>query len=201
MLVRIVVVMFSPKCIALCVVSKRLLVGLAVFERLAERELEMKAVIVCQVIALERPAYRPDIILRETEGLEIGKTPVSLAQRRLYLDRAAIRRDAIILASGRLERMAVAHPDLGLLWKFLEERFVDRDRLAVVTEIRKYRGLQCPVGRIARLPGQQALDVRQGLGGFRLPVKYSCVVVAGGTEAGSQLQTALEEYLGVPIAT
>src|SRR5260370_25807632 len=144
----------------------------------------MKAVVICQVIPFKRPADRPHIVFFEAEGLEIGKTPVSLAQCGLYLNRTAVSCDTIILAAGRLERMAVAHPDLGLLREFLEKNLVDRDRFGTAAEIRKNCGLEGSVPGIARLFGQQALHVRQGLSGFRLPIEYSRVFVASSTATG-----------------
>src|SRR5712672_941180 len=104
--------------------DKGLFIGTGVFQRLGERELEMQAVLVAQVVSLQRAPKREDVSVREPEGFEVGETPVGLTQRRLHGDGAAVGSHAVFLAARRFQRMTVAHPDLGLPRKVLEYRFV-----------------------------------------------------------------------------
>src|SRR5579863_6820365 len=199
-LVRIVGMYLPPQAVALLVATERFAVLAAVLERLAECELEMQPVIIAQIGAFERLAQGGEVGCGELERLEIGETPPRLTERCLETDRTAIGSDAVFAAAGGLERVAIAHPHLGLLRKLLKDRLVYADRLMVVTETSENGGVQIAVARMPRLLEQQLLDLRQRQIGLALPVEHHRIVVAGGVKARCQLQTALEKLLGIRVA-
>ena len=88
--------------------------------------------------------------------------------------------------------MPVAHPYLGLLRKFLQHRFVDFDRPAVVPELREDGCLQIAIAGIAWFFCEQALNLCQSGRRLSLPIKYHRVVVAGRIETRCELQTLFE---------
>ena len=62
------------------VLFERRRVVLEVLERLAEREVEVHAVLEPEVVTQELRAHRGDVVLAETEGLQVREAPVRLAE-------------------------------------------------------------------------------------------------------------------------
>ena len=69
---------------------ERLVASAEVVQRLAERELEMEAIVVLEVVATERLLHGGNVGLVELDRLEVGEAPPGLAQRRIERDRLAI---------------------------------------------------------------------------------------------------------------
>jgi hypothetical protein len=96
--------------------------------------------------------------------------------------------------------VAVAHPALRLLRIAGQHVLVDGDRLGVFADPRQGGGLQVEIGRIARLLGQQVVQLGQGRLGAPQPVGHGGQVVAGGGEAGGDLQATDQQGLGLLLA-
>ena len=96
--------------------------------------------------------------------------------------------------------MAVAHPHLRLLRELLEHGGIDCGGTGVVADVREHRGLEVAVTGVARLAGDELLDVRQRRCGLALAIEHGGVVVAGSIEARGELQAALEQQLRVGVA-
>ena len=79
-----------------------------IVHRLAERKIEMKAVLVGQVRRLERLLHRAQVGTVELDGLEVRQTPPGVAQRRLELDGATIGGNRFSLPAQRLEHVTIA---------------------------------------------------------------------------------------------
>ena len=70
--------------------GERLVAAAEVVERLAQRELEVEAVIVLQAVALKRLLHRRDVVFGEPNRLEVGQAPPRFAERRVEVDRPAV---------------------------------------------------------------------------------------------------------------
>ena len=72
----------ATQCIPRGIVRKGFLVGSGILQRLAEREFEMHAIVVCQILASERRAHGARLLVGEAKGLQVGKAPVGFAESR-----------------------------------------------------------------------------------------------------------------------
>ena len=99
-----------PKGIAGGIMSEASLCEDAILERLAEREVKMKAVILADAGRVKRLLHCGNVVVAEADRLQIGKAPPDLAQRRLDRKRSPVGGDAFGLVSNRFQDVAVAHP-------------------------------------------------------------------------------------------
>ena len=97
------------------VVGEGFLVRRRILECLAERVLEMQAIVVAEISPGECAPDRADVGVREAKGFEVGETPVRLTEGRLKVDGAAVCGDTVVEAPCSFQRVPVAQPDLGLL--------------------------------------------------------------------------------------
>src|SRR5471032_91911 len=137
--------------------------------------MQMKEVLFRKIRARKLRAHRLQLLWSEVKCLEIGEAPVGLAQTRLHFDAFTVSGDTVLLASLGLERMAVTHPDLGLLRIAGENGLVDLDRLLVVANSRQDRRLQTLVAWVARFERKQGLGFAQRGCGLVLPDRKSVV--------------------------
>ena len=79
------------------IVLERLGVFAGVFQRLAECEFEMEAVVGREVGPPQQAAHRLDLAGGEAEGLEVGQAPVGLAEARIEFDAPAVGLDGAFL--------------------------------------------------------------------------------------------------------
>jgi hypothetical protein len=196
-LVGLVVQALAAQRIAPPVVAEGGLEGAGVLARLAQRELQVEAVLVGQVRPLQLGFHGRHVGLGEADGLQVGQAPPGLTELRRQRDRAAVGLDRVGLAADGLQSMAVAHPDLGLLRLVLQHPLVEADRLFVLADPAERGGLQVAVAGVARILGQQAVTL--GDRGLRLvpPVKHRRIVVPRRGEARGQLHAAGQQLLGV----
>ncbi len=173
----------------------------SVLQCLAEREVKVEAILFIQVGSLQLRAHRSDVRLREPEGLQVREAPISLAQMRRQLDTLAIGAETLVLATGRLQRMAVAHPDLGVARILGEHVCIQPDRLLVFADADEDGSLQVSIAGIARLGFERAVDLCQRRRCFVLTMQHERVVVTRRCEAGRELQAALQHALGIGIAS
>ncbi len=66
--------------VSLRVVLERVCVGLRILQRLAEREMEMIAVLLADIGPRDLPAHDVDVVGLEAERLEVGEAPPCLAR-------------------------------------------------------------------------------------------------------------------------
>ena len=97
--------------------------------------------------------------------------------------------------------MTVAHPYLRLLRKLLQHRFVERCGAGVVAEVGEHGGLEIAIAGIARFLRDQLLYLRECRGGLALAVEHRGVVVTSRIEARREFEAALEQRLGIRVAT
>src|SRR5262249_14786158 len=116
------------------------------------------------------------------------------------LDRLAVGVDAFLLPAGGLQRVAVAHPHLGLTRIVGKHVAVHFDRSLLLADAAQDRSLQVPVTGIARLDLERAIDLRERLADFVLAMQNDGVVVARSGEAWSELEAARQQILRVPVA-
>src|SRR3546814_9823555 len=88
-----------------------------ILQGLAEREMQVEAIVGADVRAFERRRHRRDVALPQLDGLQIGQAPPYFTQPRRDFEAAAIGGDAVLLPANRLQHMAVAHPHLRLAGK------------------------------------------------------------------------------------
>ncbi len=150
--------------------------------------------------ALELALHRGDVGLAEAEGLQVGQAPVRLAEARLELDGAAIGRDRFLLASRRLQRVALAEPDPGLLRILPQQFLVDADRPVVIADAREHHGPQVAEARAARFGREQLVDLRERFHRLVVPVQDDGKIVPRRLEAWRQFEAAREQVLGVAVA-
>ena len=161
----------------------------------------MQPILIVQIGARQRAAHGRHVFVRKAKGLEIRQAPIGLAQGRLLRDRAAVGTHRVGVAARRLQRVAVAHPDFRLLRKLFEHGFVDDDCLRVVAEVGEDGGPQAAVARVARILGQEALDLRQGFRRLPQAVQHHGIVDSSGIEVRRQLQAGFEQVLRIGIAS
>ena len=186
--------------IALGIVDEGLFVGSVVLERFAQRELEMQPILARQIRPLQGGAHGELVGLGEAECLQVGETPISFAQRRLHRYRTPVGADAVFLAPRGLQRVSVTHPDLRLARVLAQHALVDLDRTRVFAHVRQDRRLEVQVAGIARLLGEQPLRLGKRQPRLRLAIEHDGIVVARGIETWGELETSLEQLLGVRIA-
>jgi hypothetical protein len=172
----------------------------AVLERLAEREVQVKAILGRELAARQLRLHRLDVRRLELECLEVGETPIRFAELRRELDAPAVRLQAVGLPVRGLQRMAVAHPDTGVVRIVREHACIQVQRLIVVADAARQRGLQSAVARIERIRLDQLLHLRPGCSDLALTMQYDGIVVPSRQKARCQLQCALEQNFGVGIS-
>src|SRR3546814_14699094 len=69
--------------------------------------------------------------LPEPDRLEIREAPPDFAEPRIGGERAAIGGDAVVLPPDRLQHMAIAHPELGMIGEAARQLLVERERLVI----------------------------------------------------------------------
>ena len=183
------------------VVLERFRERLRVLERLAEREVEVIAVLFADVGPRELPAHDGDVARLEAERLEVGEAPPGLAEVGKKLGAPAVRIDAFVRPAKRLERVAVTHPAFRQRGLLAEKNFIDFDRFLVFADPDQRRRAQCAIARIAGLLRHQQIDLRERLLRFHLPVQDGGVVLPGRGEARCQFQHAREKMLGILVAS
>ncbi len=199
-LLGVVVDLTAPDGGAGGVVLEGLIIPLGVLQRLAQGVVQVKAVVVRQVRLRQPGGHGGAIGLVELDGLEVGQAPPGFAKARRQLQRLAISGHAIGLTAHGLQRMAIAHPALGLVGIVGQHRLIDADRRCIFAQPRQDRGAQIGIAGVARIAVGQALDLEQGLRGLVLAIEHGGQVVPGGGEAGGDLQAADQQPLGVLIA-
>ena len=166
-----------------------------ILQRLAEREMEMEAILPADRRVRQRGLHRGGICRIELHRLQIGEAPPDLAQPGGRGERAAIGGDAVRLPADRLQQMAVAHPDLRLIGEALQHGFVKRDRLLIGADAAERGRLQILVGlQVDALQRRKRVD---RLGRPVLLVEHGREIGAGRREAGRQLQRAAQQMLRV----
>src|SRR5918994_7664917 len=92
---RIVIQLGMAEAIALRIMDEARLGVLAILERLAEREMEMEAVVVAEPFRVQGRPHGVDIGILEADRLEIGQAPPDFAERWPDGDGAAIGGNAL----------------------------------------------------------------------------------------------------------
>ncbi len=182
------------------VVAERRCEIAGVLQRLAERVVQVEAVVVAQVGARHRLAHRPSLGRLEPHRLQVGEAPVGLAEAGRERDGAAIGGDGVGRTAGRLQRVPVAQPDLRLAVPLGQHALVELDGAGVLADQAERRGHQVAVVGIGRVFGQQALDVGQRRLGLVLAMQHDRQVVPRAGEARGQLQAVRQQRLGVAVA-
>ena len=198
---RIVGHLLAAQRVAAGVVPERFLRHARVFQRLAQRELEMQARVVIQVIALQLGAHRHDVGRVEAHGLEIGQAPPRTAEARLQFDRTPVRGDRIRGPACGLQRMAVADPDRGLVRYPLEHVLVGGDGIVEIAELAQHHRLHVLQDLVAGLFLQQCLQFFQRFGVAVVAVEHHGIVLARGIETRCAFQRALQQQRRLVIAT
>jgi len=140
-----------------------------------------------------------NVLVREGKGLQVGQAPVHLAEAWREADASAVGRDALRLAPGGLERMAQAHPRLGLVRVFRQHGCVELDGLIEFTDPDEGGRLEIAITRVARVNGQHAVDFGKRCRGLALAMQHDRVVVPRRGEAGREFEAAREQGLRVAI--
>ena len=175
---------FQAQRIAFRIMGECLVRNVGVVHRLAEREFEMKPVLVAKARSPQRGPHRRNVRFVEADRLQVREAPPRLAQRGLQLDRLAIGGDAFGLPPDRLQHVAVAQPHARLVRALCRARPVKLDRLVELAEPAERRGLEVPVTDLVGLerehvveqfqrfrgPAHAAKDQRQ-IGPRRRPVR------------------------------
>ena len=171
-----------------------------VLQRLANGELEMLAILVGQPRLRQFGAHGAQVLGRKAEGLQIGQAPPDLATARIQLQAAPIGVNRALLVAGRLQGMAIAHPDARVLGIFVEDRGIQVDGRGIVANPTQHDRLQVAVTGVAGFDRQQGIDFGKRLRGLVGPVQDEGVVLARGMESRGQLQAARQQALGILVA-
>ncbi len=113
--------------------------------------MEVKPVVIFQASIGECPFHRRDIGVVELDGFQVGKAPPDLAQIGFQLDRAAIGGNRLFLLADGFQKMAEAHPYLGLARVADEDVAVDGDRFLIAADAAQGGGpkVEAAVGEVA----------------------------------------------------
>ena len=103
------------------IMAKRHFIIACIFERLAERKMEVETIFLGKLCSVERCAHDGDVISVEFKSLKIGKTPPHLAKCWCKIERAAISGNAVVKSPDCFENMAITHPDFGLAGDLLQD--------------------------------------------------------------------------------
>ena len=186
--------------VALGIMAEALFVALALLIGPAEREIEVEAILRAQPLAGQRLCHRRDILVAERHRLQIGEAPPQFAQGRRQLQAAAIGGDAVLLPPDRLQRVAVAHPHLGLAGHFGEHLLVKADRFLIAADPAQSGRLEILLpGRALIVLGEQ-IELGDRLGGPVLLVEDGGEIGPRRREGGGELERAAQQFLGVGIA-
>ena len=151
---------FAAQRIAACVRLEGLGVLLRVLERLAQREVEVKAVIVDEVGTRKLRAHRRDVIAAETISLEVGEAPPHFPETRRQFYAAPVGVDALGILARGFQRVPQAHPDARLLRIIREHGFVLRNRFLELADAPEYRRLEIAQARVGGIFGEQTSALR-----------------------------------------
>ena len=174
-------------------------VFVAVFQRLAQREVEMQPVLGVEVAALQLRAHAGDVGIVEAEGLEVGQAPPCVAEARLEFGATPVGGDRALRVAGGLQRVPQAQPDPGLVRMPGEDALVQPDRFLVIAGAAQHDRLEVAVAGVAGIAGQQVFDLGQRVLRTIAAVQDHGVVLARGMEARGQLQAALEQAGGILV--
>ena len=130
---------------------ERVFKALLVFERLAHGELKVEAVLQREVDARELRLHRLEICRAEANGLQVREAEPRLAELRREFEGAPVCREAVRLAPGALQRMAVAQPDLRVARVLREHAGIQLGRRIDVADPRQDPRLEVAIGGVARL--------------------------------------------------
>ena len=113
---------------------------------------------------------RVEILLERLVGghevlAQVGASKSPKPGGRITLDgeALAVGGDGAFGMAGGLERVALAEPDAAVVGILGQDAFVEVDRGQVVADATQHHGLEVAGAGIARLVGQQAFDLREGL--------------------------------------
>src|SRR5579883_1361007 len=186
-LLRTVRMLLAPQRVAARIVAEGAFVRGAILESLAEREMQVQAILARQARPLERARHRLDVTVLEAKGLEVREAPPGLAEGRLQLERPAVRLDALDTASLGLECMPQTHPRERLARRDGEHRAIELDGAGILAEVRENGRLEIAVAEIARIPREQQIHLAQRRLGLRRAIEHHRVIVARGIEARREL--------------
>ena len=127
---------------------ERLVTPAKIVKRLAQRELDVEAVVVLEVCAGERLLHRRDVVVGELDRLQIREAPPDFAQRRIERDRLAIGGDGFVLPADRLQHVAVAQSARAAGWARGEDLLVEFERLLEIAEPAERRRLEVQMAQI-----------------------------------------------------
>src|ERR1700730_18446791 len=197
---RVVMDLGAPLAVTLPVVLEGGAVVLLILETLTQCEMKVIPVFGLQIAALQLRLHLSQLLRAEAEGLEVGEAPPRFPETGVQLECAPVGADPLARPAGGLERMPVAQPQLRLARVLLEHAGVDVDGARIFPDTREDRGLETAVVGVARLGGEQLLDVWEGSGMLALAVQRHGVVVTSTGEAGRELEAARQQTLGVVVA-
>ena len=160
----------------------------------------MEPVLVGQTRARQRRAHPRDIRVVEAHRLEIGEAPPDLAKGGIGIEPAPISGDRLVLAADGLERMAIAHPQLGLVGAAIEHLAIERDRLLIIPDPAEDRGTQRGVSGVAGVGGIEPVELLERLRRAVLAVQYGGEVGAGRGEGWGKLDRSAQQHFAVAIA-
>ena len=172
----------------------------AILQRLAQREIEMKAVLTRNRAAGQRGLHRGNIIVGELHRLEVGQAPPRLTQLGHQGNRPAIGRDPIGAAPDGLEHMAIAHPDPRLALGLGQHLLVELKRIVKFADPAQRGGLQIGVAGIIGLFQSDQPKLGNRLFGPVLAVEHQGQIGPRGGEAGRQLKRAAQQRFGIAVA-
>jgi hypothetical protein len=172
----------------------------AVFQRLAQREVQVQAVLGVQVAALQLRAHPGDVGIVEAEGLEVGQAPPGIAEARFERGAAPVGGDRALRVAGGLQCVPQAQPDPGLVRMPGEDALVQPDRFVVIASAAQHDRLEVAVAGVAGIAGQQVFDLGQCVLRTVAAMQDHGVVLARGMEARCQLQAALEQAGSILVA-
>ena len=172
----------------------------AIFERLAQREVEVEAVLLGHSVTLQRGLHRGDIGIAELDGFEVGQAPPCLTQTREQPNRFAVGLHPLGLLPDGFEHMPVAHPDARLVRGFFQHLRIKHQRIVEVTDAAQRGGLQVGVAGIVRVFGQHLVELRNRLRRAVLAVEHQRQIGPRRGEARSQLHRAAQQRLAVLVA-
>ena len=170
--VGIVVQLLAAQGVPIAVVRKSCVRLAAIFERLAQRKVEVEAVFRGKFGRFERGLHHRDILGSEAIGLEIGEAPPRFPQRRHQFDRAAIGGHPFVKPPHGFQHVAIAHPYPRLARRTFQNIGIDSQGILEIAEPAQRCSLKVCVPGVVRFIGDDPVKLGNRLFRVALAVQH-----------------------------
>src|SRR3982751_6295993 len=140
-------VILAPQRIADLIMGERFVGAAEIVKRFPQGKLDMKPIVVLEVVAAERLLHRKNIGIGKPHGLEVGQAPPDLARGGIYNGSLAVSGNRFVLPANGLEHVTVRQHRPRLVWSLGYDLFVKLQRLVKIAKAGERGCVQTKIAR------------------------------------------------------